>query len=90
MKNALDWLVSSEEFPYKPVVLCNASPRATHGYDTLKEVINTMSGIIVEDAAITLPMLGLDLTENDIIQNKELSNHIIDKISFFTDYIKNS
>ena len=39
---------------------------------------------------LTLPMLGLDLNENDIIQNKELSNYIIDKISVFTDYIKNS
>jgi chromate reductase len=29
MKNALDWLVGSEEFPGKPVPLINTSPRAT-------------------------------------------------------------
>jgi len=30
MKNALDWLVGSFEFPNKPVALINTSPRATH------------------------------------------------------------
>jgi chromate reductase len=29
MKNALDWLVGSEDFPGKPVALINTSPRAT-------------------------------------------------------------
>lgn len=29
-KNMLEWLVSSEEFPGKPVALFNASPRASH------------------------------------------------------------
>src|SRR4051794_7422999 len=30
LKNALDWLVASFEFPNKPVALINTSPRATH------------------------------------------------------------
>ena len=30
MKNALDWLVSDENFPGKPVLLLNTSPRASH------------------------------------------------------------
>src|SRR5690349_18700927 len=33
IKNALDWLVSGEEFVNKPVALINASPRATHAYE---------------------------------------------------------
>lgn len=31
LKNALDWLVSGAEFPYKPIMLINTSPRASHG-----------------------------------------------------------
>src|ERR1700682_2784588 len=30
LKNALDWLVSAEDFAGKPVALFNASPRASH------------------------------------------------------------
>jgi chromate reductase len=29
LKNALDWLVSGIEFPYKPIMLINTSPRAS-------------------------------------------------------------
>ena len=51
LKNALDWLVSGEEFVYKPVALLNASPHAT-----LTEIITVMSGRLVPEASITLPL----------------------------------
>ncbi len=62
MKNALDWLVGSEEFPGKPIALINTSPRATHALAALTLTLETMSAHIVGDAAITLPLLG---TAND-------------------------
>jgi len=62
MKNALDWLVGSLEFPDKPVALINTSPRATHALAALKITLETMSAQLVEDASITLPLLG---TSND-------------------------
>jgi chromate reductase, NAD(P)H dehydrogenase (quinone) len=36
MKNALDWLVGSFEFPNKPVALINTSPRAVHALGRLR------------------------------------------------------
>ncbi|WP_197411208.1 NADPH-dependent FMN reductase [Colwellia sp. TT2012] len=36
MKNVLDWLVSSYEFPDIPIMLINTSPRATHALESLK------------------------------------------------------
>ena len=62
MKNALDWLVGSFEFPNKPVALINTSPRATHALAALTITLETMSARIVQDASITLPLLG---TTND-------------------------
>jgi chromate reductase, NAD(P)H dehydrogenase (quinone) len=56
LKNALDWLVRSTEFPYKPVALINASARATYAYASLTEVLTTMSAQIVPGASITIPM----------------------------------
>src|SRR4030095_11678376 len=61
LKNALDWLVSSNEFPGKAVALINASQRATHAEAALRLTLNTMSANIVEDASIMLALLGRNL-----------------------------
>jgi chromate reductase, NAD(P)H dehydrogenase (quinone) len=62
LKNALDWLVASFEFPNKPVALINTSPRATHALAALTLTLETMSAQLVRDASITVPLLG---TAND-------------------------
>ena len=41
LKNALDWLVSSIEFPNKPVLLINTNPRATIAFSSLQEILIT-------------------------------------------------
>ena len=62
MKNALDWLVGSSEFPGKPVALINTSPRAAHALAALTLTLETMSASLIKEASITLPLLG---TAND-------------------------
>jgi chromate reductase, NAD(P)H dehydrogenase (quinone) len=63
MKNALDWLVSYEGTVDKPVALINTSPRAHHAYDSLREVLRTMSTQIIEAASVPIPLLGAHKTE---------------------------
>lgn len=74
MKNALDWLVSCTEFPHKPIMLINTSPRASHAQQALKEVLVTMSGIIVEELCLTIPLLSSELDVEGIIKNKAISD----------------
>ncbi len=61
-KNALDWLVSSLEFPEKPVALLNISPNSVHVHAQLREILRTMSAQLIDDEAlvIALPRRGLD------------------------------
>jgi chromate reductase len=73
LKNLLDWLVGGEEFIYKPIALLNASPRATHAQASLRETIRTMSGQIVEEASIPVPLLGKVLDPEAIAADPELS-----------------
>lgn len=73
MKNALDWLVGGEEFIGKPVALLNASPRATHAQASLIETITVMSGRIVSEASITVPLLGKSLDEAGIVSHPEIA-----------------
>jgi chromate reductase len=67
MKNALDWMVSCEVFVNKPVVIWNASPRASHADASLREIITMMSAHIISQASITLPIVGARLDEEGIV-----------------------
>lgn len=90
LKNALDWLVSGEEFPYIPVALTNTSPRSTHAQLTLREVISTMSGNIIEEASMSVPLLGTDLNDEGIISDIEISNYIKNQLIIFKKHIMKS
>jgi chromate reductase, NAD(P)H dehydrogenase (quinone) len=73
LKNALDWLVSGEEFVGKPIALFNASPRATHAQASLIEVVTTMSGRLVPEASITVSLLGKNLDSAGIVADAGMS-----------------
>jgi NAD(P)H-dependent FMN reductase len=74
MKNALDWLVGSQEFPGKPVALINTSPRASHALASMTLTLETMSARLVEEASITLPLLGTVNDADSIAASAELAD----------------
>lgn len=88
MKNALDWLVSGMEFPDKPIMLINTSPRASHAQAALIEVLTTMSGNIIHGATTTVPLLGRDLTASDINETAEISEALVKGLDAFYDGIQ--
>jgi chromate reductase len=77
LKNALDWLVSFEPFANKPVALLNASPRAHHADAALREILKTMSAELVEAASISVPLLGTELTVDEIASHPVISIAIV-------------
>lgn len=88
LKNALDWLVSGEEFVGMPVMLINASPRAHHAQDALREVVITMSGSIVEQACLSIPLLGSGLDSAGILQNEKLHTPLKSHLQTFCEEIQ--
>lgn len=76
LKNALDWLVSTIEFPGKPIALINTNPRVTIAQAALREILNTMSAKIVEPANITLDIAGKGLDTKEIVANSMLSSQL--------------
>jgi chromate reductase, NAD(P)H dehydrogenase (quinone) len=87
MKNALDWLVGSFEFPGKPVALFNTSPRASHSDAQLRLTLTTMAGCLIESASITLPLLGRNLDADDIAGDAELSSPMRAALQSFAEAI---
>jgi chromate reductase, NAD(P)H dehydrogenase (quinone) len=82
-KNALDWLVSSTEFPGKPVALINTNPRATIAQSSLREILVTMSAQIIEPANLTLNLAGRGLDAAEIVAHAELSASLNKAIALF-------
>ncbi|MBD2110274.1 MULTISPECIES: NADPH-dependent FMN reductase [Cyanophyceae] len=76
LKNALDWLVSGEEFMGKPVAIFNASPRATYAQASLIEIVTTMAGRIVPEACITVSLLGKNLDVAGILAEPEIAGEL--------------
>ena len=69
LKNALDWLVASETFAGKPVVLINASPRAFHAQASLRETLATMAARLPE-AFAALSLSGKSLTADEVLADQ--------------------
>ena len=88
MKNALDWVVSGEQFVGKHIALFNTSPRASHAYAALRETVTVMSGRIVEEASITFPLLGSGLDAAGIVAHPEISLKLKTAITEFARSIK--
>ena len=76
LKNALDWLVSFEGFVAMPVAVINTSPRAHHAYDSLLEVLKTMSATLVHEASISVPLLGGCTTEAEMVSTPAIALQI--------------
>lgn len=89
MKNALDWLVSFEGVVAKPVVVINTSPRAHHAYDSLCEVLKTMSTNIVDEASVSVALLGDCITEDAMLGSVEVRRAIQQVLAALTNYWDN-
>ncbi|MBI1197207.1 MAG: FMN reductase [Phenylobacterium sp.] len=87
MKNALDWLVPSLEFPQTPVALINASPRARHAIAHMRETLLTMSARIVDDACVEIDLGGRPLSAEEIAADGRIGPDLKAALAAFADAI---
>ena len=70
IKNTLDWLVSFEPFIHKPVAIINASPRAHHADDALRETLRTMSAGLVGERSFAVELPGAHMSEDAMVASE--------------------
>lgn len=87
MKNALDWLVSFEPFANKPVAVLNASPRAHHADGALREILQTMSAVMVDAASVSIPLLGAGLSEADMAEDASITRALRQSLDSLRSYV---
>jgi len=88
LKNALDWLVASEELPHKPVALLNASPWATHAQASLVETLTLMTARIVPEACARIPVARGDVDVGGSIASPEIRAAVRDALDVFARAIR--
>ena len=73
LKNLLDWLVGSLEFPGKRVTLVAASERSVHAQAQLGEVLRTMTARLIPDDPVVVPLPSREMTAEAIAEDPALS-----------------
>lgn len=73
LKNLLDWLVGSVEFPFRPVALLKANAHSVHAQAQLVEVLTTMNARLVEEASATIMLPSRDMSAAAIAGNEALA-----------------
>jgi NAD(P)H-dependent FMN reductase len=82
-KNLLDWWVGGDTFVNKKVALWNASPRAFEAQKALRLVLETMSGEIVEEAGLVIPLISKHVTAQSIAADEVFAPAIVRAIEGF-------
>lgn len=80
-KNALDWIVSGEEIPNKPIAIFNASPTSQFAPIQLEEILNTMSVKIIQEAKLIIPMRAEKLDMEKILSSPIWSGKVQSSIT---------
>lgn len=71
-KNLLDWLVSYPPFAGKRVAVLQAARGSTWAVDSLREILKTMSAVLLEDASVSLPLGTNQMDEAAILGREDL------------------
>jgi chromate reductase len=87
LKNALDWLVSSDVFPEKPVALFNASDRSVAMQASLRLTLETMSARMVDVATITVLLLGRETDAATVASDVACAPKIRDALEAYARFL---
>ncbi len=71
-KNLLDWLVSDGELWDKPVAVLSAR-KSDFAEPQLREILRTLMAPICEEASVTVPFPTNKISEDEVLNNPELS-----------------
>ncbi len=87
IKNAIDWLVPREELVEKPVALLHASHRGDDMLESLRLVLNTVTGRFQEDNFVRIPLMARSPGEIHRIlsepQNRSSLREFVDSFANF-------
>jgi chromate reductase, NAD(P)H dehydrogenase (quinone) len=80
LKNLLDWLVGSVDFPGKLVTLVAASTRSVYAQAQLTEVLRTMTARLVPEECVVVPLPSRTMDARAIAADPALATILLDAL----------
>lgn len=87
-KNALDWLVGGPEFLDKPVAFFNVSDRGSYALASLIETVTVMTGRVIREGSVALPLMSGVVEESRIVEDAELAELVRGAVARFAAAIR--
>jgi len=66
-----------------PLMLINTSTRAHHAQDALTEIVTTMSGRVIQEASLCLPLLGSQIRSTTDLITSDLVGQLDNKLGLY-------
>lgn len=75
LKNAIDWTISSGEFPHKPTMLITASTDGSYGHKALLETLKAIEAKNIDNLQMVIPFAKTKISvDNKISDEKTLAD----------------
>ncbi len=72
LKNAIDWTVSSSQFPQKPTLLITASTDGSFGHKALLETLKAVDAKNIDNLQMVIPFVKTKISMDQITDGKTL------------------
>lgn len=74
LKNAIDWTISSSQFPHKPTALITASTGGHHGHRALMETLKIIEAKNIDNLQMVIPFAKTKISMGIITDEETLTN----------------
>ena len=89
LKNAIDWVVSSCGFCYKPVALITASTHGLKGHQSLLETLRIIESNITDDTQLVISYVKSKVSRDNRITDVETQEKVMEVVLALKELIRN-
>lgn len=88
LKNAIDWTISSSQFPHKPTMLITASTGGHYGHKALLETMKVIEAKNVDKLNMVIPFVKTKISEDNKITDAKTLDGVKSLIAGFIETMK--
>jgi chromate reductase, NAD(P)H dehydrogenase (quinone) len=88
LKNCLEWMVGDPRFYLKNVVILRTSSGSTFANESLREVLSTMSAVLINEASMVIPLPSNKISRDEMMSNPEIRAMLLKSFNVTEQYQK--
>ncbi len=89
LKNAIDWTISSSQFPHKPTMLITASTGGNYGHKALMETLKAIEAKNIDNLQMVIPFIKTKVSMDNKITDDNTLVEVKKLIASFIETLRN-